>query len=169
MNNKFNQQGIEKYSASGIFLENLVLILWIVFGFIACNFFSIIIAWIYFGFACLMIIFVLRKLLCTKCFYYDKWCHVGWGKLTALFFKKGDPAKFNVGIGQILAPATYGILILLPLILIIVSIIQDFSVIKLLILIGLIISAFLSSVTCRKKSCLKCKMRGNCKGCAIKN
>lgn len=169
MNNTFNQQIIEKYPANGIFLENLVLILWVIFGFIACSFVSSIIAWLYFGFAFLMILFVLRKLLCTKCFYYDKWCHVGWGKLTALFFKKGDTTKFNVGAGQFLAPATYGILIILPLILIIISIIQDFSLIKLLILACLIISAFLSSVTCRKKSCLKCKMRGNCKGCAIKN
>ncbi|MHC4628364.1 MAG: hypothetical protein ACYTDV_15410, partial [Planctomycetota bacterium] len=31
---------------------------------------------------------------CVNCYYYDKVCAFGKGKLSALMFKKGDPQKF---------------------------------------------------------------------------
>jgi hypothetical protein len=31
---------------------------------------------------------------CTSCFYWGKTCGFGKGRISALFFKKGDPAKF---------------------------------------------------------------------------
>ncbi|MFH1537067.1 MAG: hypothetical protein ABID45_03705 [Patescibacteria group bacterium] len=166
--NQLNEKGLEKYPALGIFLENFALILWIIFGFISCWFLYPVVAWIYLAFAVIMIVFVLRKLLCTNCYYYDKWCHVGWGKLAALFFKKGNIEKFNSGLGQKIVPFTYGLLALVPLIFIIITLIQDFSVFKIVVLVLFLISAFLSSVTLRKNSCSKCKMRYCCKGCAVK-
>jgi len=43
---------------------------------------------------CLIIeIRVMRK-SCIHCYYYDKLCGFGKGKIAALFFKRGDPKKF---------------------------------------------------------------------------
>ncbi len=114
-----------------------------------------------------MIFIILRKLLCTNCYYYNKSCHVGWGKFTALLFKKGDIKNFN-NIGQTLAPLTYFALILIPLILIIILLIQEFTIYKIILLILLILLFLFSGLITRKKSCTKCKMRLYCKGCAAK-
>jgi len=32
---------------------------------------------------------------CVNCYYYGKFCGFGKGRLCALFFRSGDPAKFN--------------------------------------------------------------------------
>jgi hypothetical protein len=36
----------------------------------------------------------LMKKSCVNCYYYGKFCAFGKGKLSALFFKKGDPKAF---------------------------------------------------------------------------
>lgn len=36
----------------------------------------------------------IMKKSCVDCFYYDRWCAFGRGKLAALFFRQGDPARF---------------------------------------------------------------------------
>lgn len=36
----------------------------------------------------------LLKKSCTNCYYYDKYCAFGKGKISALFFKKGNPELF---------------------------------------------------------------------------
>lgn len=164
---KLYNGGLEEYSKVDIILENSALIIWIVLGAIALSFFSQIIAIVYVLAALVMIVFVLRKLLCTNCYYYGKWCHVGWGKLAALFFKKGDINKFNTGIGQTLAPATYGLLAIIPIIAIIASVIQEFSALKIGIFLGILLVSGYSGAISRKKSCSMCKMKLNCKGCAV--
>ena len=37
----------------------------------------------------------LLKVSCTKCYYYDRYCAFGKGKLSAIFFKKNDPSLFS--------------------------------------------------------------------------
>ncbi|MBN1952384.1 MAG: hypothetical protein JW801_14380 [Bacteroidales bacterium] len=39
--------------------------------------------------------FRLLRYSCTNCYYYDKSCAFGRGKLSALLFKKGNPDTFN--------------------------------------------------------------------------
>lgn len=43
---------------------------------------------------CLWIEYRIMKLSCVNCYYYDKICGLGRGKLCALFFKKGNPESF---------------------------------------------------------------------------
>ena len=161
------QQGIEKYPAKTIFIENFLLIAWIIIGTTTCWLFKPLTAWLYLASAIIMVYIVLRKLLCANCYYYNKFCHVGWGKFTALFFKKGNTKNFN-NIGQILAPLTYFALIIIPLIIIIILLIQEFTIYKIILLILLILLFLFSGLITRKKSCAKCKMRLYCKGCATK-
>ncbi|MEA3475708.1 MAG: hypothetical protein U9R23_04625 [Candidatus Cloacimonadota bacterium] len=163
------EQGLEEYLKINAVISNFFMVLWIVLGTIGCWFLFPLAAWLYLAFAIIMIGIVLRKLLCTNCYYYNKWCCMGWGKLSALFFKRGNIEKFNTGIGQKLAPLTYGILTLLPLILIVISLIQKFTVSKIAVLLLLLLVSFYSGTISRKKTCAKCKMRLMCAGSAIKN
>jgi len=161
-------EGLEEYPKAGIVIGNFLMFLWIALGTIACWFLSLLFAWIYFVFAIIMVLIVLRKLVCTNCYYYDKWCAIGWGKLSALFFKKGKIENFPNTFGLKLAPLTYGLLSLIPIILIIISLIQKITFFKIAILLLLLLISFYSAVIGRKKSCVNCKMRLICPGTAVK-
>jgi len=165
---KLYSNALEEYPKSSAVIGNLAMLLWIALGTIACWFFSPLIAGIYLAFAVLMVFIVLRKLVCTNCYYYGKWCSIGWGKLSALFFKKGSIEKFSTSAGVKLAPFTYGLLTLIPLVLIIISIYLEFTAVKLAVLVLLILISIYSGTAGRKKACLRCKMRLICPGCAVK-
>ena len=165
---KIYEAGIDKYSLKGIIARNLLLIIWVVIGTVACWLLNPIIGWLYLGFAILMVGIVLKKLNCTNCYYYDKWCCMGWGKFSALLFKKGDMGKFSTSIGMKLAPLTYGALTVIPLILILILIFKNFSLLKLIILIFLFIISFYNGIIIRKKACTLCKMRLICLGSAAR-
>jgi len=145
-----------------------MMILWIALGTISCWFLHPVVAWIYLVVAIIMVFVILRKLVCTNCYYYDKWCSIGWGKLSALFFKKGDIEDFSSSIGLKIAPITYGLLTLIPLILIIISFFKGFLISKLIVLILLLVISFWSGTVSRKKTCALCKMRIICPGSAVK-
>ena len=160
------EQGLEEHSKATIVLGNLIMILWIALGTIACWFLFPLIAWIYLALAVMTVYLVLRKLVCTNCYYYGKWCGMGWGKLAALFFKQGSMERFGTSIGVKLAPITYGLLTLIPLICLVISIVQGFAVPKLIVLLLLLLVAVYSGFISRKKGCTNCKMKLICPGSA---
>jgi hypothetical protein len=164
---KIYEQGLEEYPKAGIILSNLVMIFWIALGTIACWFLYPLVAWIYLAFAMIMVFVILRKLVCTNCYYYGKWCCIGWGKLSTLFFKTGNIEKFNTSVGLKLAPLTYGLLTIIPLILIVISFFRGFSISKVIVLILLLLISFYSGTLSRKKACANCKMRLICPGSAV--
>ena len=166
---KLYEQGLEEFPKSGIILGNLLMLLWIALGTAACWFLYPIAAWIYLPVALLTVFVVLRWLVCRNCYYYGKWCPIGWGKLSALLFKQGSIEKFSKSPGVKMAPITYGMLSLIPLILIIIALVKDFTVPKLVILILLLLVSGYSAVGNRKKSCANCKMRTICPGSAVRN
>ncbi|MBM3156289.1 MAG: hypothetical protein FJ004_03275 [Chloroflexi bacterium] len=163
------EQGLEEYPKSWIMLGNLGMLLWIALGTAACWFLYPLAAWIYLPVALFMVFVILRWLVCTNCYYYGKWCPTGWGKLTALLFKQGSIEKFSKSAGIKLAPLTYGLLSLIPLILVIIALVRDFTVPKLVVLILLLLISGYSAVGNRKKSCAKCKMRTICPGSGVRN
>ena len=162
------EQGLEEYPKASIILGNLMMSIWIALGTIACWFLYPLVAWIYLAFAIIMVGIVLRKIVCTNCYYYDKWCWMGWGKLSARFFKEGNIEKFDTSIGLKLAPLTYGLLSLIPLVFIIISIVQGFTVPKIVVLILLLLVSFYSGFISRKKACADCRMKLICPGSAVK-
>jgi len=163
------EQGLEECSKVTVILGNLIMILWIALGTIACWFLDPLVAWIYLALAVVLVGVVLRKLVCTNCYYYGKWCGTGWGKLSALFFQKGDIENFAGSLGVRLAPLTYGLLSLVPLILVVISLVQGFTVPKLIVLIVLLLVSFYSGFISRRNACINCKMKLICPGSAIKN
>jgi len=143
------------------------MVLWIVLGTSACFFLNSTIALIYLLFAIAMVYVVLRKLVCTHCYYYDKWCSMGGGKLSALFFEKKEEG-FEGSAGIKVAPATYGFLTLIPLLCLIASLLNSFSYEKIAVLILLLAISAYSGTIGRKRACAKCEMRDRCPGSAVK-
>jgi hypothetical protein len=165
---KICEQGLEEYPKSGIILGNVMMLLWIGLGTAACWFFNPLAAYIYFPVALITVFGVLRWLVCTNCYYYGRWCPTGWGKLAALLFAQGSIAKFGTSVGVRLAPVTYGLLSLIPLVLGIIALVTDFTVTELVIVVLLLAVSGYSAVGNRKKSCADCKMRLICPGSAAK-
>ena len=91
LKDKIFQEGKEFFSFWIILLWNIAFLLNWGIGFVLLIPFRIngipIVSWIY-----LIILIIvqisLKKLNCTSCYYYGKWCYLGWGKLAALCFKK---------------------------------------------------------------------------------
>src|SRR4030042_1064990 len=77
---KLYEQGAEEYPKSQILLGNLVMILWIGLGTAACWFLYPLAGRVYLVVAVTLVFLVLRWLVCTNCYYYGKWCPIGWGK-----------------------------------------------------------------------------------------
>jgi hypothetical protein len=162
------EQGWEEFPKSQIVLGNFMMLFLIALGTAACWFLYPLAAWIYLPVALIMVFVVMRRLVCTNCYYYGKWCPMGWGKLTALLFKKGSIEKFSNSPGIKLAAPTYGLMSLIPLILIIIALVKDFTAPKLVVLILLLMVSGYSAVGNRKKSCANCKMKTICPG-ALRN
>lgn len=110
-------------SKKDILIGNFFMVLWIFLGTLGCFFLNSIIALIYLLFAIVMVYVILRKMVCTHCYYYDKWCSMGWGKLSALFFKK-EEESFDNCTGIKIAPIVYGFLTLAPIACLVVSLLS---------------------------------------------
>jgi len=165
---KLYEKGLDEYSMVQAIFANIVMIIWIALGAVACWFFNSLLGLIYLVFALVMTYIVLRKLVCPNCFYHGKCCHMGWGKLSALLSKEGDIEDFSNSIGLKVAPLSYGLLTLIPLIFIVISIFQEFLVSKLVVLVLLLAISFYSGTAGRKKACVVCKMKLICPGAAVK-
>ena len=170
MKGKFqiNNEGLEEYPWSVVICENLFFVAWIVMGTILCWKMSLILGVIYLAFSTTMILVVMRKLLCTRCYYYGKRCHVGWGIISAALFAKGDIIEFASCIGSKIPPILFGSLALIPFVISVFSIIRNPSINTGLMIAALVLSVVYSSVVLRKKSCSMCKMKFMCPGCAAK-
>jgi len=167
---KLYEKGLENYPKATVFLTNVLLLLW--FGFAAYGMSALrfaglpIISIIYLLFAFLMLGLILRKHLCTHCYYYNKLCGMGWGKLSSYVFKEKSG---NYELGMKLAGLTWGLLIIVPIIAIPVAMFlhEEFLVPG-----GISLTGFLAMMVVnqfwRKKGCVQCKMRYTCKASAAK-
>ncbi|MFX0115453.1 MAG: hypothetical protein ACFFB3_12965 [Candidatus Hodarchaeota archaeon] len=122
--------------------------------------FYLIIDWlglVYF-FLCLIMLFVAMKFRCSYCYYYDKRCPSGLGKLCKFFFKQGASEEFQ-NPRNIAPTATLSVaVLLLPFGGGLVLLFEEFSWFVLMLLILYLLIAGLSGYFLRKD--LLCK---NCK------
>lgn len=161
--------GTESCSLSWIIGENLLyLITWVLAGYFLWT------LWTPFGLPLLTIIWavlvvvvqiLLKKHNCSGCYYYDKLCHLGWGKISSAMFKQdsGDP---NVGMKLAL------FYILPPPVIFVTALI--FAIIKNPVWVYWFILVFfiilnVASFPVRKKGCSLCAMREACPGSAAKS
>ena len=167
---KLYEDGVEECSRGYVICENVLIFGMIILGFLGMYPLKIIslplVSILYVLFAVIMLFFMLRKHLCTNCYYYDKWCHCGWGKLSSAIFKKntGDQK-----LGGKLAGLTWGILMGLPIIVMIAMIaINEVSLIDELVYLVPFIALVAINGILHKIDCEKCKMRFICPGSAAK-
>ena len=167
---KLYEKGLENYPKQTIILTNMLLLLW--FGSAAYGMSALrsvglpIISILYLLFALLMLGFVLRKHLCTHCYYYGKLCGSGWSKLSSCQFKQKSG---NYELGMKLAGMTWGVLTIIPIIVIPLTM---FLHREFLISGGTSLACFFVIMAMnqlgRKRGCSQCKMRYVCKASVAK-
>ena len=162
--------GIEEAKKTYAIFENVLFFVFIALGFLGMYPLSVsgipFVSILYALFAVIMLVFVLRKHLCTHCYYYDKWCHCGWGKLSSVMFKKESG---NQKLGGKLAGFTWGILMGLPILGMITVIVMGKTSLteELVFLIPFIVLVVVNGIL-HIKDCKECKMRFICPGSGAK-
>ena len=90
---KKEPEGYDSYPAWIVLATNLVS-----FATYGIGFYLLFLVGIFWGLLYVLYLFVLELLLyrdgCAYCYYYNKVCAFGRGKVAAIFFKKGNPKKF---------------------------------------------------------------------------
>jgi len=151
-----------EYSLKYIIGQNLFFVIY--FG-IGIFFSHVIVSLMYLALIIVMLGIVLRKHLCTNCYYYGKKCSTGWGKLSSWMFKKKSG---NYSLGVKLAGITWPLLTLLPIVGITMVIILNYSLSNLLALMLFIFMTPFNFII-HRKACEKCKMRFICPASMIKS
>ena len=111
---------------------NLAIVLWITVDAVACWFFNSILGWVFLITAFGLVFFILRRFGCSSC-YYCKSCTMGFEKLADLFFGEGYMAGVNSSL-TLRIIFVYGLLGIVPIVFLSVSIIQEFTLIKIAVL-----------------------------------
>jgi len=167
---KLYQDGIEESKPWYVLFENFIILVIVILAFFGMYPLGIrgipVISISYAVFTVLMLVFVLRKHLCTRCYYYNKWCHCGWGKLASLFYKK-DTGNYELG-GK-LALFTWGIIMGFPMIVMIAIIFMEKAALvdEHIFFIPFVILVAINGIL-HVKDCKECKMRLICPGSAAK-
>jgi hypothetical protein len=137
------------YSESRTALGNIGILLWIALGAIAIWFLNPLGAWIFAFIAFILVYGVVRKQLCKTC-AYCKTCTMGLGKLSELIFGKAELGGVKPRTLLTLLLVTYGLLTVIPTVFLALSISQEFTLSKILVLaFPLLILSY--SVTAKEK------------------
>ncbi|MCK4543639.1 MAG: hypothetical protein KAU17_15515 [Spirochaetales bacterium] len=159
----------ESFSLSWIIGENLLHItVWVLAGYLIWpiwTLFYLPLLTIIWAVLVVIIQILLKKHNCSGCYYYDKLCHLGWGKISSAMFKQ-DSGNLKTGMKLSL------FYIIPPPVILLLSLV--FAVIKnptwiywfiLVLFVFLNVASFLV----RKKGCSLCVMREICPGSAEKS
>lgn len=108
----------------------------------------------------LILEFRLLKKGCTRCYYYGKVCAFGKGKISSLFFKKDEAVQFCELKHSKLDLFFDSLIALVPVIVSIVLMIQDFSLYLLALCLVIILLTTAGNATIRGKfACRFCRQR----------
>lgn len=161
-------EGLEKYPLRDVILGNATFAALLAAGTASCWLISPVFGVAYLVVFAALTYGLLRRLTCTRCYYFGKRCGSGWGLLSSACFSRRPLEEFNESPGVKLAPLVYGLMMLVPLIALAVLISQHATTTLLVLLAFLLAMAFHSSGPGRRRSCSACKMRLFCKGSAAK-
>ena len=156
------KKGTKKYPLAFVIGQNVFLLVYFGIGFLSMLSLQVygfpILSVFYVFSLAIMLLFVLRKHLCTHCYYYGKRCNTGWGKLSSFMFKK-ESGNYQLGIK--LANITWALAILIPIIGSILALVLNYSLFTLSLLF-LFVSLTPINLVIHKKACEKCKIRFIC-------
>ncbi len=145
------------YSKTELILGNLTIILWIVLGALSCALFVPLTALLFFGVAAFLVFYEMGKHGCVTC-YFCKTCTIGMGKLPDLFFRRAGTANVNRRALR-LFPFTYLLLGALPIVLTVVSLTQDVTIYKTVLLAVLVVFSVYTGVV--RGQTLRGSFKGN--------
>jgi len=139
------------YSKTELIFGNLAIILWIGLGALSCAIFYPLTAFGFFGLAAFLIFYELGKHGCVTC-YYCKTCTIGIGKLPELFFMQAGTANVNRRALR-LFPLAYLLLSALPITLTVLSLFQDITGYKLVLLATIFAFSAYTGIVRRQTNC----------------
>lgn len=107
--------------------------------------------------------YAMLALICTRCYYYDRRCGTGIGKIVARFFKKGREEEFGQTASQKAVTLLLAVVLLLPLVGGIGSLVVDYSTLRLVLLVVLLALLIVGLAPHPRLVCSHCKLAE--KGC----
>lgn len=163
---------LERYPISIRITSNLIIVYMLVAGFLGL--FPIrfwnrpVLSYGFLAWAVFSLVYLLRKQVCTHCYYYGKWCHTGWGKITGRLFPKRDEETFK----QCLAYPKFfwGAFATLPVLAMAGFLGYQYVTKQLLSTLSIVMAAnylvaiYLNMSYNTQTGCLLCKMRSQCIG-----
>ena len=149
----------EKYPWHQVFITNLLSILIYTLGVVILQHVNWVVAGLY-----LIYIFILEirllKYHCPNCYYYGKICAFGKGRISSIFFKKGNPDKFICKSFSVKDLIPDILVFAFPAIAGIILLITDFQWYILVSLAGLIILNFSGNAYVRGQiACKHCRQK----------
>jgi hypothetical protein len=102
-------------------------------------------------------------LVCTRCYYYDRRCGTGTGKIVARFFKKGQEEEYGQTASQKAVILLLVIALLLPLVGDIISLVISYSTLRLVLLVAFVALLVAGLAPHPRLVCSHCKLAE--KGC----
>ena len=121
--------------------------------------------WVGVGYLALLALtgYSMLALICARCYYYDRRCATGVGKVVALFFKKGQEEEFGQTASQKAVMLFLVIVLLLPLVGGIASLVVGYSTLRLVLLVVLVALLVVGLAPHPRLVCSHCKLAE--KGC----
>jgi hypothetical protein len=97
---------------------------------------------------------------CVNCYYHGRLCAFGKGRLSSIFFKRGDPQRFAQGDFGWRDMIPDMLVLVFPATAAIVALVRDFSWITLALLVVMVILSFSGNAYVRgTHACPRCKQR----------
>ncbi len=163
------KEGWERFPWWWILLENLLYFIPWAIGFAMMYPLQVggipIVSSAYVAFILITVGWLLKVHNCSTCTYYDKWCHLGWGKYTALICKK-DAGNPETGMKLVVV---YMILPLIPIVGgIAVILLRSFSWTLLAWMVVFVALNGVQVAILRPRGCAHCVRRYTCPGSAAK-
>jgi hypothetical protein len=97
-------------------------------------------------------------LVCARCYYYDRRCATGVGKVVALFFKKGQEEEFGQTAPQKAITLLLAVVLLLPLVGGVVSLVVSYSTLPMVLLVALVALLVAGLAPHPRLVCSHCKL-----------
>jgi hypothetical protein len=134
------------FSRSFLILGNLALLTWLLVTFMSVWFYNQIYGWVLFLLTAAAIYMILRRLGCGSC-YYCKSCTSGFGRLAGVFFGTGFLKSGSVGNRKGFIVFIYILLAPVPAILLFLSLLQNFDILKAFVFVCLLVFSSISLST----------------------
>ncbi|MBU4174734.1 MAG: hypothetical protein KKB90_02190 [Actinobacteria bacterium] len=157
--------GLDEFPWWWVALENVQLLVYWGVGFLGMYWLKAG-AWpvasiVYAAFIVVVVGIALKKHNCSTCYYYGRWCHLGWGKLAAMMFAR-DAGNRDFGAKLSIA---YPLIAFIPPLAMAVSLVIEFRTVVLVCLV-VYLAWGMAQFAMRKRSCARCRIRYSCGGSA---